>query len=114
MLVVVFSGCDLFKSEDTEIKDYTVTYRVYGTHVSATTITYKNASGIDSTFSVTSTPWQYTFTASTGTSVYLYAKKEGGSHGQGLSISIDLDGEAWKSGYCSSTFCSISKEGSLP
>ena len=115
-LVVLISGCSLFKSEDTVIKDYTVTYRVFGDHAisNETTITYKNESGVDSVLVVNGTTWQYEFTASTGTQVYIKAFKSGGGTYAGLHVAIDLDGEVWKTGYCRSEFCSISREGNLP
>ena len=114
-VIVVLSGCDLFKSDDGGDKEYSVTYRVFGTHQSKTKIIYKDENGTDQTISIDNPPWQYSFTAMSGTPVAVYAKKEtAGIASQRLEVAIDLNGDTWKSSWCTTSYCSISDDWILP
>ena len=73
LCLIALSGCDLFKSEET--KEYEVKYRVYGTCDSAVQVIYKDETGTDITIDLENPPWEYTFTAETGTPTYIKARK---------------------------------------
>ena len=115
LTLTTIAGCDLFKSDKDEIKEYTVTYRVTGNPGGSVDVKYKDETGEDNTLTIDTPPWQYEFVANSGTPVYLYAKKRtAGIPGIAIDIFIDLNGNAWKQERCTTSYCSISVSDNLP